>query len=110
LASRDRLRGARSSGGEAKAAFGRRSYVSVDDRTGNAGWFPGGSQGNASSCPGRDRFGFGADILSRVADLSNPAGEGASARCPSPEWCNDAAFSTNDIGVHRRSRWLSEQR
>ena len=65
---------------------------------------PRGRSGQCKQLHERDQFRFGADILSRVADLSNPAGESATARYSSPEWCNHIGPSTNTIEVQRQSR------
>jgi hypothetical protein len=91
-------------------ALGLRCYLAVDKGGGRGGWFRKGGHGGARSCPERDRFGFGADILSRVADLSNPVGESATARCSSPEWCNHRGSSTNTIEVQRNFGWGIGQR
>ena len=89
LDTRDRLWRAKEFWRRREPTLGRRCDVAVNDHRSDGVWFRGDGRGGACSCLGRDLLGFGAGISTRVADLANSIGEGATVSCSSAEWCND---------------------
>jgi len=65
--------------------------------------------GGADSCQEDNWLGFGADIISRVAELANAAGEDLTVRLSALEWCNHPGPSANAIVPRQKSGWHEEQ-